>query len=123
MARTPTSVPRVGDIVESGFVFKDKTDTLLTPTACSVEVYDETGGLAEPAFTDSDSRVTLGATLGVDLAAELDLTAGENTAGVGIIAVEITPDAAGTWTVYLKGTATAIGADSHQYKVYGKTER
>lgn len=113
--------PRVGDVVEVGFVFRDKTNTLTSPTAVTVEVYDETGALAET-FSQTDPRVTIGATIGTDLAAELGLTTAENTAGVGIVAVEITPDAAGQWQVYLAGTATAIGADTSVFTVRAKRD-
>lgn len=112
-------MPRVGDIVECGFVFRDKTNTLLTPTIVSVDLYDETGALSET-FTQTDPRVTLGATLGTDLAGELSLTSAENAAGVGIVAVEVTPDAAGQWQVYLAGTETSIGADTVVFTVRSK---
>ncbi len=122
MARTPSAVIRVGDIAECGFVFRNKAGVLTSPTTVSVEIYDETGALAET-VTQTDSRVTLGATLGTTLAeTKLGLTSSENSAGTGVVSVEVTPDAAGQWAVYCAGTATITGAAKFAFKVYDKDE-
>jgi len=120
MAITPTAKIRVGDIAEIGFVVRTKTGALTSPTAVSIEITDHTGTLIET-ITDADARVTIGATLGTALAAELGLSAAENTAGAGIVAVEVTPTAAGTWNVYCVSTGT-VASESVNFKVWGKTE-
>lgn len=119
MPRTPTATMRIGDIHESGFVFRDKTNALSSPTSVSVEITDESGNVET--ITESDSRVTIGATLGDDLAEDLGLTTAENADGAGIVSVEVTPDIAGHWTVYCVGTGT-VGADKDSFRVLGKTE-
>lgn len=107
---------RVGDVVETGFVCRNKQGTLTSPTAVTVEIRDQDDNVET--ITQTDDRVTIGATLSTGLATRLGLSTAENTAGTGIVSVEVTPDAAGFWSVYCGGTSGLIASGLVRFVVY-----
>ena len=108
----------IGDVNEVGAMFRDGTGAPISPTAVTIVIrspdYPDT---ADETITDADSRVTIGATLGDDLADDLDITTAENTAGTGIVQLlhEITQ--AGLYQYNVKGTAGAKAAVTVQTRV------
>ena len=65
---------------------EDRWRRQINPTPVTVEIKKSNGTQITP-LTQADTEVTIGATLGDDLARELGLTAAENTAKTGIVQV------------------------------------
>lgn len=93
---SPTASVVVGSHVEWAFIFRDATNALENPSAASITIR-KPDGTELTALTAADSEVTIGATIGADLASDLGLTAPENTAGTGIVQVVYLLDEVGTW--------------------------
>ncbi len=122
MARSPQSTTvRIGGIMECGFVFRTKAGDLISQTEVNFEVF--VGGVSSETFNQTDTRVTLNATLGADLAAELDITDAENAAGTGLVSVELTPDSIARWAVYADGVTPIGDAETVFFWVLDKAEQ
>ena len=107
----------VGDIAEIGFTFRDNNGVLVSPTALTIQVRLPDGSVVTPPFDETDPEVTLNATLGSVLAADLGLTAAENAAGVGIVRLLYQVTISGIYRFYALTSAPFIAAESERVPV------
>lgn len=121
MARSSqSSTVRIGGIAECGFAFRNKAGTLVPQTAINFEVF--VGSVSAETFTQADPRVTLDTTVGADLAEAIDVSDSENTAGIGIVSVELEVDAVGRWAVYADGVTPVADAQTAFFRVIDKAD-
>ena len=116
----PVAVPRVGGTTQAAFAFRDAAEVLTSPGGVDVKIVDEAGN--EESIDDTDVRVTIGTTLAEANRDRLGITAAENTAGTGLVTVNVTPDNPGWWTVFCDATSTVDGSAAVKFKVYAETE-
>ncbi len=107
----------VGDIAEIGFVFRDNDGNLVSPTALTIQVRLPDGSVVTPAFDETSPEVTLDATLGAILAADLGLSPAENAAGVGIVRLLYQVTISGIYRFYAATTVPFISAESERVPV------
>ncbi len=107
----------VGDIAEIGFTFRDNNGVLVSPTELTIQVRLPDGSVVTPPFDETDPEVTLDATLGSVLAADLGLTAAENAAGVGIVRLLYQVTISGIYRFYALTSVPFISAESERVPV------